>query len=113
MKIYFEDGRLKKDVLNGAIPYRIDLMLDATNGYSYCDSYLWKMSKDNYNAVVYTNEITALSNRYAWNKELKAPEIYLRSSNGNFIRIDELTERELREAHNIMRMYIAGEFNNQ
>ena len=112
MKIYFEDGRLKKDVLNGAIPYRIDLMLDATNGYSYCDSCLWKMSKDNYNAVVYTNEITALSNRYAWNKELKVPEIYL-IRDDKFVRIDELTARELREGHNIMKMYISGEFDSK
>ena len=110
MKIYFEDGRLKKDVLNGAIPHRIDLMLDATNGYSYCTNYLLKMSKDNYNAVVYTNEITALSNEYAWNEELEIPEVYIRNKDGEFICIDDLTERKLREGHDIMRLYIGGEF---
>lgn len=113
MKIYFEDGRLKKDVLNGAIPYRIDLMLDATNGYSSCTNDLLKMSKDNYNAVVYTNEITALSNEYAWNEELKASEIYIRNKDGVFTRVDELTPKCLREAHNIMKLYISGHFNSE
>lgn len=108
MKIYFEDGELK-NVLS-EIPCNIDMILDAKHGYSFCDSILFELKQSNYIAVVYTNMITALRNEYTWNNELKAPEIYIRNKNGVFTRIDKLTNRELREAHNIMRMYIAGAF---
>ena len=73
----------------------------------------WKLKQTNNRAVVYTNQITALSNEYAWNNELKAPEIYIRNKDGIFTRIDNLTNKILREAHNIMRMYIAGAFRNE
>lgn len=107
MKIYFEDGELRA-VLDEI--QEIFIPLDATNGYSFCENVLWKLKQNNSDAVVYTNMITALSNRYAWNEELKAPEIYIRNKDGIFTRIDELTAKELREGHNIMRMYIAGAF---
>ncbi len=111
MKIYFEDGKLKDDIRN-EIPYELNLILDATYGYQYCDDLLYKMKHYNKNAIVYTNVITALKNEYAWNEELKASEIYIRNKDGVFTRIDELTSKCLREAHNIMRMYIAGTFGN-
>ena len=107
MKIYFEDGELR-GVLD-EIPYSF-LPLDATYGFSFCDNFLYKIKQINYDAVIYTNMITALRNEYAWNEELKVPEIYIRNKNGVFTRIDELTAKELREGHNIMRMYIAGAF---
>ena len=110
MKIYFENGKLK-DVTT-EIPYEINLELDAKYGFSFCDMVLWKLKQTNNRAVVYTNQITALSNEYAWNNELKAPEIYIRNKDGVFTRIDNLTNKMLREAHNIMRMYIAGAFIN-
>lgn len=111
MKIYFEDGKLKKNICD-EIPYELNLFLDATYGYEYCDNLLYKMKRYNKDAIVYTNVITALRNEYAWNKELKVPEIYIRNKDGIFTRIDKLTNKELREAHNIMRMYIAGVFGN-
>lgn len=110
MKIYFEDGKLKN--CTNEIASQIDLIIDATYGYSYCDGLLRKMMGILDDAVVYTNAITALSNYYAWNNELLVPEIYIRNQEGKFTRIDTLTERELREGHNIMKMYIAGEFDN-
>ena len=110
MKIYFEDGALKDAFKE--IPEKVTVMLDAKYGYNSCDHELWKLTKINYNAVVYTNAITALSNRWAWNEELKVPEIYIRNKDGIFTRIDELTPKMLREGHNIMRMYIAGAFGN-
>ena len=109
MKIYFEDGKLK---INPCVLDKIDLVLDAMNGYSYCDHLLYELKQINYKAVVYTNVITALNNCYAWNKELRTPEIYIRNEDGEFTRIDMLTARELREGHNIMKMYISGEFGN-
>ena len=110
MKIYFEDGELKN--VFKEIPETVTLMLDAKYGFSECDYSLWKLTNINYDAVVYTNAITALSNRWAWNEELQVPEIYIRDKNGVFTRIDQLTPKMLREGHNIMRMYIAGAFGN-
>ena len=109
MKIYFEDGELK-NVLS-ELQYKIDMILDAQYGFSFCETTLFELKQSNYNAVVYTNMITALRNEYAWNNELNVPEIYIRNKDGVFTRIDKLTYKALREAHNIMKMYIAGTFN--
>ena len=108
MKIYFEDGELRP--VWSEIPYKIDVGIDARFGYSFCEDMLLTFKHNNYDAVVYTNMITALRNEYAWNEELKVSEIYIRNKDGKFTRINELTEKCLREGHNIMRMYIAGAF---
>lgn len=110
MKIYFEDGRLK-----GAedLPFKYDHKIDAGQGYSVCDYALEQlMVCCRYQDVVYTNFVPALSNKYAWNPELKVSEIYIRDKDGDFVLIDTLTEREIRQAHNIMHMYMANEFGN-
>ena len=110
MKIYFEDGELK-NVLS-ELQYKIDMILDAKYGFSFCDLALFELKQSNNKAIVYTNSIMALSNEYAWNNELNVPEIYIRNKDGVFTRIDKLTYKALREAHNITRMYIAGAFND-
>lgn len=91
----------------------IFLPLDATCGYSCCDNFLWSMKQANYNAVIYTNIITSLRNEFAWNEELQVPTIYIRNKDGEFERIDKLTNRELRQGHNIMKMYMSGEFDKR
>ena len=66
------------------------------------------------NNIVYTNSIFAFDNRYAWNRELGLPEIYIRKSRrGEFVNITSLTKRELREWHNLARLYIGGEFSEE
>ena len=110
MKIYFEDGPLRDDV---DIPGEILLtIVDALEGVSANreDLELYNVLMLS-STTIYTNSIFAFSNKYAWNDELKVPEIYIRhGENDEFVRIDKLTTKELRFAHNLAKMYVAGEF---
>ena len=114
MKIYFEDGELRHEyihelyfVLKVAASAKTFEVLDASHGVGAVKNALNVFVK---NSVVYTNSLIALDNKYAWNKELGVPEVYLRDNNFDWVRIDELTDRELREGHNLMKLYLAGEF---
>jgi hypothetical protein len=110
MKIYFEDGQLlPQDML----PFKYDHKVDAGEGYSYCDYALDYIQQTDPCSVVYTNMLTALDHIYAWNGDYGVFEIYMRCGKDRaWYRIDKLTQRELREPHNIMKMYIANEFRN-
>ena len=108
MKIYFEDGEL---VSSGYLPIDRYIVVNAASGISRNIAVLNDIKETEPNAIVYTNSIFAFSNIYAWNEELKVPEIYIRAGEHMlFTRIDELTDRELREGHNLAKMYISGEF---
>lgn len=110
MKIYFEDGQL---VPQDMLPFKYDHAIDAGEGYSYCDDALEYLRVNEPRCTVYTNMITALHNIYAWNRDYGVFEIYMKCGKDKvWHRIDELTQRELREGHNIMKMYIANEFRN-
>jgi hypothetical protein len=108
MKIYFEDGEL---ITSKYLPFGPHYTVDATKGVS---KNIDELEYFNYfcpNVTVYTNSIFAFSNEYAWNEELKVPEIYIRAGEHMiFTRIDALTTRELRQGHNLAHMYVAGEF---
>lgn len=110
MKIYFEDGMtLPKERLAFEFDYRIDARFGYTDNKKMLESIL-EMYPD---SVIYTNSIIALSNVYAWNKKLKIPELYIRAGEYMvFTRIDELTTRELRQGHNLMKLYMNGEFDH-
>ena len=112
MKIYFEDGQLNG--FSNEIPIRAYL-IDATYGYSANQRELDRLldyAKTHITPViVYTNSIIALSNKYCWDSELQLPELYLRESkDGPFVRITNLTDKEIHKAHNLMQMYINGAF---
>lgn len=107
MKIYFEDGKLCS-----FLPIKMDYRIDAGDGFSRNAADLELYMETNPSAAIYTNSLAALSNKYVWNETLRVPELYIRAGEYMaFTRIDELTTRELRQGHNLMRMYIAGEFN--
>lgn len=107
MKIYFEDGLL--NTIN--CPIDTEYILDAVYGVTNNIDMLNEIKKLNEPLIIYTNSIFAFDNRYAWNEELKVPEIYIRTGEDRvFTRIDKLTNRELREGHNLAKMYISGEF---
>ena len=63
-------------------------------------------------SVIYTNSIFAFDNTYAWDNEFNRPEIYIRDSSGEFKNITEFTSRQLKEGHNLAKLYIAGEFDS-
>lgn len=108
MKIYFEDGEL---VASDYLPIDRYIVVNAGIGVNSNINTLDYIKEHTPNAVVYTNSIFAFSNIYAWNEELKVPEIYIRAGEHMvFTRIDKLTNRELREGHNLAKMYVAGEF---
>lgn len=108
MKIYFEDGEL---VTSKYLPFDDYIPVNAVCGVSNNMNVLDSLNKYRPNSVIYTNSILAFSNEYAWNEELKVPEIYIRTGEHMvFTRIDALTTRELRQGHNLAKMYVAGEF---
>lgn len=61
------------------------------------------------NGAVITNSIIALNNAYAWNEETNSCDIWF-WKNGEWVNIQDTTEREIRQAHNIMHMYLNGAF---
>lgn len=112
MKIYFEDGELTNEV-QAAIgaTHRVDGKFGFLQNQQALDTY--NEYYKNHDVIIYTNSLVALSNEYCWNDELKVPELYIRPGAGReFVRVDLLTERWLREGHNLMKMYIANEFGN-
>lgn len=110
MKIYFEDGELMHYSL---LPVMPKYQVHANKGVADNIELLDLIAEKDSDAVIYTNSIFAFNNMYAWNEELKAPEIYIRDGkNGIFTRIDKLTNGELRQGHNLAKMYVSGEFYN-
>lgn len=110
MKIYFEDGELKN---YEQIPLDADFHVQADLGVTKNIEWLDYIAECNPNCTVYTNSIFAFNNMYAWNEELKVPEIYIRAGERmEFTRIDKLTNRELKAGHNLAKMYVTGEFDN-
>lgn len=106
MKIYFEDGALRR------IPEGCHLKIDAKDGYSVNRSQINTAQLLYPGRVIYTNAPLCFSNYYAWDEEAQAPQIYIRNEKGIFTRIDEMTNRELKQGHNLWRLYEANEFGN-
>ena len=105
MKIYFEDGSLKQDKQSAGVDYLYSI--DAANGYKFCSSMLEYAKYCYPNCIIYTNSIIALNNKYCWNDIENVPELYLRDiKTKKFVRVDNLTDKEIRKAHNLMCMYI-------
>ena len=109
MKVYFEDGNLLSTTVLSCDP---DIIIDAGMGVSKCIAALDAALLMNSDCVVYTNAIVALNNKYVWDEKENIPQLYIRNGEYQlFTNITECTNRQLRESHNLMKMYLAGEFN--
>ena len=110
MKILFYDG----DVRQWCRPTNIGRnyhILDAARGPSDNIERLELARLNYYDCVIFTNSLVALDHRYGWNKKENHTDIYFYvESKHDFVRCDELTDREIREGHNIMKMFMNGVF---
>ena len=110
MKIYFEDGYL---VLGRYAP-DFNFVVNAEAGLRNNEVYLDFLLDNVPDCAIYTNSLVAVHSRYCWNEGLKVPELYIRREhNGEWIRVDQLTNRELRQGHNFLKMYWSGEFSHE
>ena len=107
MKILFEDGILRN---LGYLSERF-WVVDAREGVEANIATLDFLAREHPDATVYTNSIFALHRNYTWDAELGVHKAYIYvKEKGYFVRIDTLTQRELKEGHNIAKMYVSGEF---
>lgn len=113
MIIYFEDEVISETYQ--LIP-SVHLYIDAGWGFSKCEKFIEKAKcydkKINGEYKIYTNYLPCL-NQASWkinNNHLWETQIFLRDKNNEWKNIQEFTERELRPAYNIMKLYMNGEF---
>lgn len=107
MRVYFEDGFLTTPVGIKSPYHRVD----AAYGPSACFRHLYWYKENKPEATVYTNFVNGLSSDFSWDTTNNKCAAYIRNSQGVWTNIQELTDKELRFAHNIPKMYLAGEFN--
>ncbi len=68
--------------------------------------YDWLIEHHDGSVVLTMNTPLLIDNRHS-----RPDAIYDRQKNGSYIQLSRLTQRELKEAHNLQKLYIADEFN--
>jgi hypothetical protein len=115
--IYFVDGEFSDvywlTVLNLSkrdnIPY---VVIDAKEGVTQNITRIKEIQNYSFTERVVTNSILLLNNEYGWNDESLTCEVYIYDHyTKEFINVQNLTDKEIRKAHNLAKMYIAGSFN--
>lgn len=112
MIVYFEDDSIvdKPDPLDRGFMIPM-IRIDAGRGFTYCRKMLWWITKNlPFNTPVYTNSLDAFSNTWCWDNEKGIPMIYIRNGDGEWTLINELTDKYLRRAVNLEKLYIHGYF---
>lgn len=110
MKVYFEDGPLTATT---SLELGCDHIINAACGYSANEEAFDRIRETDRKSSVYTNSMAALISAqcYCWDTGTQVFELYIRSSDDNrFTRIDSLTDRQLRFAHNIANLWLSGAF---
>ena len=111
MIIYFEDGSLTNESVYSITGEEL-IKVDAAHGYTANYNKLVAIDKErDFNTRIYTNSLVALSNRWCWDEENKIPQLYIRNENSEWESITHFTDRELRQGHNLEKMYVNGVFN--
>lgn len=110
MKILFYDGDIRW--WSRPTSFSNYNILSASWGYTdnikELNAYREKFGED---TTILTNSIVALDHRYGWNEKENHTDIYFYvESKHDFVRCDELTEKEIRKEHNIMKMFMNGAF---
>lgn len=102
MKIYFYDGNLE-DWSDNPLE-KIDAKYGPSANQNKLSDLLWNNTDE-----ILTNSLVALSHEYGWNHQENHTDIYLWVDElHRFIRVDRLTIKYIRWAHNIEKMYLAG-----
>ena len=110
MKILFYDGDIRwwSRPTSFSDYNKLNALGGYTNNIEELDAYMEKLGKD---TTILTNSIVALDHRYGWNEKENHTDIYFYvESKHDFVRCDELTEKEIRKEHNIMKMFMNGVF---
>lgn len=110
MKILFYDG----DIRWWACPSifsnynRLGASWGYTDNIKALELYREKLGED---STILTNSLVALDHKYGWNEKENHTDIYFYvESKHDFVRCDELTEKEIRKGHNILKMFMNGVF---
>ena len=114
MTIFFEDGPLRypPDIYPNQY-----VKVDASEGVSSNTRTLeYLLHHEKFcgeDVVIYTNSLVALDGKYNWNDEWHFHDLYIRCKyEGEFTLIRHLTTRELKQGHNIAKLYLNNEFSN-
>ena len=110
MKILFYDGNIRwwSRLTSFSNYNRLNAAWGYTDNIKELNAYREKFGED---TAILTNSLVALDHRYGWNEKENHTDIYFYvESKHDFVRCDELTEREIREGHDIMKMFMNGDF---
>ena len=110
MKILFYDGDIRWRACPTSFSNynRLNALWGYTDNIKELNTYREKFGED---TVILTNSLVALDHRYGWNEKENHTDIYFYvESKHDFVRCDKLTEREIREGHDIMKMFMNGVF---
>lgn len=113
MKILFYDGYLDENIVNVEtfIKYQICVVIDAAMGPRKVLKYFQENYSQYPDMVVLTNSLIGLTDDFGWNKAENRTDIYFWSeSKQDFVRADELTNKEIRKESNILHMFLSSVF---
>ena len=111
MKIYFEDGELRK--VHG-IPEEDKRIVEinAEKGVSFCNVSIVYCASNYPSGAVYTNSLCGLKAEYSWNESSRECELYMRNDLGNWVKAEALLmdSDRLFIMSDIISMYLKGSF---
>lgn len=86
--------------------------LDGKEGLRYNVKYAEKIMNTFDDVIFVTNMTYFLDNSIVWNQEVKMPMVWI-LIDGEWKHICSLTTKELRNGHNLEKMYISGAFTDE